>query len=129
MDAVSCTMTEVDVIGIGDLISLEAETVNPQTSAQRFISGRMDGSLQAMEEDAIDLEDGGEVRVVGHQVNLQRTVDQKVAVSIPIAQLYCDIVTCRGSRQGACGLTVPLPPESEYSFAAVPSCWTMRPAL
>ena len=40
---------------------------------------------------AIDLEDGGEVRVVGHQVNLQRIVDQKVAVSIPIAQLYCDM--------------------------------------
>ena len=40
---------------------------------------------------AIDLEDGGEVRVVGHQVNLQRIVDQQVAVSIPIAQLYCDM--------------------------------------
>ena len=40
---------------------------------------------------AIHLQDGGEVRVVGHQVNLQRTVDQKVAVSIPIAQLYCDM--------------------------------------
>lgn len=51
-------MADVDVIGIGDLISLEAETVNPQTGAQRFIGGRMDGSLQAMEEDTIDLGDG-----------------------------------------------------------------------
>ena len=39
---------------------------------------------------AIDLEDGGEVRVVGDQVNLQST-DDETAVSVPVAQLYYDM--------------------------------------
>ena len=76
---------------------------------------------------AIHLEDGGEVRVVGHQVDLPNA---EMAMSIiALCAGRASTATAKLSDIAQASVIVPLPPEAEYSFAAVPSCWTTRPAL